>query len=90
MTNIETVLAGAMVGAGYGALGYKTKSAKDEKFNFKKFARTMFLFTVAGAIAGQNASLQEIEQVVGQVGILGVLFDMVYGKIKREYVEESG
>ena len=89
MTNVESVLTGAVVGAGYGVLGYKTKGEKGEKFNPKKFLRTVFLFTVAGAIAGQNAGLQEIEQVVGQVGILGVLFDMVYGKIKREYVGED-
>ena len=89
---IETITptaTGMAVGIAYGLTGFFTKRDKGEKLNIKKLLRTIVLFGVAGAILQGDPSGAQLEQTVGQIGVVGVAFDMVYGKARRMYDESQ-
>lgn len=78
---IQEIVLGLVLGAGYGAFGYVTKSPDGEAFDKRKFARTTLLHAVAGvvvALSGGELTGSAITEQAPAVSVVGVAFDHMW------------
>lgn len=80
---------GAVLGFVYSVYGYATKHEQGESFKPKKAARTVVMWTVAGAVIGVSEGIgavgeRSIEQMATELSMLGILFDMAWSKLEKE------
>lgn len=90
--DIPQVLFGAVLGLGYGIVGYARRNGTDSPVNAKRFARTVILFTLGGAIAAHttgDVSEGVIEaQATALGGTLGVVFDLLWNQVEARRTSE--
>lgn len=85
--SVTPVVYGVALGIAYAVYGYLTKAPEGEPFVPRKVLRTAVLYAVAGGIVGYGGgSLTQgsIESVVPSIGVVGVLFDHAWGRLKRD------
>lgn len=84
---LVSVALGAIYGVMYAGVGYFTKRDDDEGLNHRKALRTVAIFTAAGILVSlRHGEIQRglVQQATAQVAVVGIVFDMVWSKARRE------
>lgn len=84
---------GLLLGLVFGLYGYVMKSDPEEGLSYKKLARTMFVYALAGllvAVEGNPITFGMVEAKVAYTIVFGEVFDKLWSWARRRLREKDG
>lgn len=84
---IVSIVLGAVYGAMYAGVGYWAKRGEGEPLEPRKALRTVAIFTAAGVLVSlRHGEIERelVQQATAEVAVVGIVFDMVWSKARRE------
>lgn len=87
------ILYGAIMGMVYGLHRLRKEKPEGRIPKGKRFARTVFLWSVAGGITATTPTPiapDAVAATVAEIGVLGTAFDILYTRVKRRSRSNDG